>query len=120
MWRPRSGHSDEALAAPATDVRELISGADFDGKNCKFWLRGLIIYNSDASQDAVVDIYDQDEGAATAANQRLSIVAPFGTTTIVEFSAPGIEFKTNITAGITGGTVAAYEAGAWGYEEGGE
>lgn len=117
--RPYDGNTDEALTIPATDCRELITGADFDGENAIFWLRGVIIYNSHASTDAVVDVYDQDEGVAVAANQKFTIIAPFGVTTIVEFSAPGRSFKTNITAATTNGTIAAYEAGAWGFLSGG-
>jgi len=117
--RDLSGRSDEALTIPATDCRELISGADFDGELATFHLLGIIIYNSDGAADAVVDIYDQDEGVAVAANQQFTIVAPFGVTTIVSLDAPGWQFHTNITAATTGGTIAAYEAGAWGYLEGG-
>lgn len=119
MKRPVSGRTDEALTIPATDCRELISGLNPDGEKSTFWLRWVAIYNSHATDDAVVDIYDQDENVATAANQRLTIVAPAGTTTVVELPAPGMAFTTNLTAAVTGGTVAVYEAAAGGYLEGG-
>lgn len=120
MRRPISGNTDEALTTPGADCRELISGLNPNGDNATFWCRGIIIYNSHAADDAVVDVYDQDEGVAVAANQRFTIIAPAGTTTVVEFAAPGFAFVTNLTAGTTNGTVAAYEAGAWGYLEGGQ
>lgn len=115
-----SGRSDEALTIPATDCRELITGADFDGELATFHLLGIIIYNSHVSTDTVVDIYDQDEAAAVATNQQLTIVTPFGVTTIVSLDAPGWQFHTNITAATTGATIAAYDASAFGYLEGGQ
>lgn len=115
MRRDLSGRSDEAMTTPGADCRELISGADFDGENAIFHLKGVIIYNSHASADGVLQLYDQDEGVAVAANEQFTIVAPFGVTTIVEFCEPGWQFHTNITAGVTGGTVGAYAVGAWGY-----
>ena len=121
MRRPYSGHNDEDLVLPATDVRELISGADFDARNVAFWLRSLTIRNYDGANDTVVDIYDQDEGVAVAANQRLSLDIPAGTTAMFDFPSPGIKFVTNITAASTPiSTVAAYEASASGYIDGGE
>jgi hypothetical protein len=84
MRRPYSGHNDEDLVLPATDVRELISGADFDARNVAFWLRSLTIRNYDGANDTVVDIYDQDEGVAVAANQRLSLDIPAGTTAMFD------------------------------------
>lgn len=117
--RDINGRSDEDLTTPGADCRELISGADFDGELATFHLLGMIIYNSDGAADAVIDIYDQDEGVAVAANQQFTVVAPFGVTTIVSLDIPGWQFHTNITAGTTGGAINAYEIGAWGYLEGG-
>jgi len=119
MRREISGNTDEALTTPGVDCRELISGLDINGDASTFWCRGIIIYNSHAADDAVVAVFDQDEAVAVAANQRFTIVAPAGTTTFAEFAAPGFAFHVNMTAGVTGGTVAVYEAGAWGYLEGG-
>jgi len=114
MRIPLSGYNDAVLT---TTVVEIISGEDFDGEGVVFWLRSLMIYNSHASIDAIVDLYDQDEGAVVAANQRGTIIAPYGTTTVVDFPAPGIAFRTNIGAVLGAGTVAAYECLAWGYKE---
>ena len=120
MKKAVSGNSDEALTTPGADCRELITGADFDGQLAVFHCLAIWVYNSHASSDAVVDVYDQDEAAATAANQRFTLICPFGVTTMVTFPDPGMLFKVNITAGTTGGTVAAYEAGAMGYTTGGQ
>ena len=121
MRREYDGYNDEALADPTTDCRELITGADFDGEGAVFWLRYIIIRNSHASTDAILELYDQDEGAATGANQRGAIDVPASTTTYIEFPAPGKSFKTNLTAGINGGsgTISAYNVVAGGYLVGG-
>lgn len=113
----RSGNTDEALTTPAVDVRELMSAGGFQADR-KFWLRFVWVNNSHATDDATVQIYDQDEGVAVAANERLSFLAPALTLTVIEVPAPGERFITNITAAVTNGTVAIYQAGAGGYEEG--
>ncbi len=120
MKKAISGNSDEALTIPATDCRELITGADFDGQMAVFHCLGIIVYNSHADTDSVVDIYDQDEAVAVAASQRLTLICPFGVTTMITFPDPGFLFKVNITAAVTGGTIAAYEIGAFGYTTGGQ
>jgi len=117
MRIPISGYNDEALTAPATDMREIISGEDFDGDNVTFWLRGMSIGNEHATETAVVELADQDEGTLTAANQRGVFICPPNSTTIFEFAYPGIAFKTNITAGVTNGTVNAYGVVAYGVKE---
>ena len=119
--RPISGFSDEAMADPTADCRELISGADFDGAGQEFWLRYIIIRNSHAADDAVLEVYDQNEGVAVGANLRFVADVPASTTTTIEFPAPGVKFRTNLTAGINGavGTVAAYNVHAGGYATGG-
>jgi len=113
---PVSGYNDEALTVPATDMREIISGEDFDGEGVVFWLRGMAIGNEHATETAVVELADQDEGALTAANQRGVFICPANATTVFDFPAPGIKFKTNITAATTGGTIGAYGVVAWGYK----
>jgi len=120
MRRPYSGHSDAALVLPATTTNELMTGSNFDGKHVIFWLRNITIRNFNAGNATVIDIYDQDEAVAVAANQRLSLDVPAATTAMFDFPAPGIAFYTNLTAASTPiGTIAAYEASASGYEEGG-
>ena len=110
------GHNDEALAAPATDMRELISGLDPDGDGRVFYLVYLALVNEHASQVGVVELADQDEAAITAANQRgPAIHVPPGETVIVEFPGMGIKFATNLTAGVTNGTFStlSQHAGGW-------
>ncbi|MBA7691952.1 hypothetical protein ES703_100508 [subsurface metagenome] len=114
MRIPLSGYNDEALT---TTVKEIISGEDFDGDGVVFWLRGVAITNEHATETALVDLFDQDEAAVTAANQRGSVQCPAKATTVVDFPAPGIAFKTNIGAVVTDGTVNAYGVVACGYKE---
>lgn len=114
MRVPLSGINDENLT---TTVKEIISGQDFDGEKVVFWLRGISITNEHTSETALVDLYDQDEAAVTAAKQRGSIQCPPKATTIKEYPAPGIGFKTNIGAVLTNGTVNAYGVVAFGYKE---
>jgi len=114
---PRSGNTDEALTTSGVDVRELL-GAGFSQANRKFRLRSLWVYNSHAADDGVVTLWDQAEGVAVAVNERLSFPAPASTFTKIDVPAPGLLFETNICAAISAGTVAIYQAGCEGYEEG--
>lgn len=118
--RPYDGYNDEALADPTADCRELITDADFDGNGQEFWLRYIIIRES-GGVAGVLELYDQDEGVAVAANQRTSVDVPASTTTSIDIPAPGMKFTTNITAGLNGGlgTVAAYNIHVGGYVTGG-
>lgn len=114
----RSGRTDNALDTPGSYVYSLF-GANPVNTGRTFWCRGIIVYNSNATDAAVVDIYDgTDAAVATAAEQKMTILCPAATTTIVEFSAPGIDFYEDCCAATTGGDVATYEAGCWGYETG--
>ena len=115
----RSGNTDEALTTPAADCRQLLSVPGGGLRlNRTYWAKAIWIYNSHATQTAVVQVYDQAEGAAVAANERLAFPVPPATLEVVEIPSPGLEFKTDITAAVTNGTVAIYQAGASGYEEG--
>lgn len=118
--KPYDGYSDEAMADPTADCRELISGSDFDGNGQEFWLRYIIAIET-GGVDAILELYDQNEGVAVAANKRFSVNVPKSTTTMIEFPAPGVKFTTNITAGVNGGsgTLAAYNVHAGGYLVGG-
>jgi len=118
---PRSGNTDEALTAPATDVRELLGDGfhtDPNGNTRKFRLRSVWAYNSHATDTALIQVYDQDEGVAVAANEKFAFPVPPETYVKIDFPAPGYEFFTNLTAAVTNGTIAIYQAGAIGYEEG--
>ncbi len=122
MRRDYDGFNDEAMVSPtATECRELISDANFDLDGAVFWLRYIIIRNSSAAVDGILEVYDQDEAVAVAANKRFEFDVPASTTTVLELPAPGISFKVNITAGLTTnlGTVAAYAIHAGGYLVGG-
>ena len=110
---PVSGTNDEAYTVPATDVREVISGMDVDGVGRVLWMTWMQFAN-EGTTTAVVEVYDQDEGAATAANQRLVLHVAPGDTVLVEFPPPGIKFVTNVTAATTGGTIAANGAASGG------
>ena len=112
-----SGACAEAIVAAATDARYLLGKAITTNRT--FWLRTMWVYNSHATDDAILDLFDSDEGAnPTAATQKATIVCPAGTTVVVDFGNPGLEFRTNCVAAQTGGTIAAYEAGGNGYEVG--
>ncbi len=122
MRREYDGYNDEAIVDPAaTECRELISGADFDGEGAIFWLRYIIVRNSSAATAGILELYDQDEAVAVAADKRFEFDIPASATTVLELPAPGISFKTNLTAGLTSnnGTVAAYAIHAGGYLVGG-
>ena len=111
-----SGHNDEALTIPATDVRELISGLDPNGDGKIFYLKKLVLANEHATEEGVVELYDQDEGAATAANQRLApIHVPAGDTVIVNFEDGEAPFVTNLCGAVTLGTFATLSQHASGY-----
>ena len=118
MRVPLSGHNDEALAVKGTDIRELISGEDFDGEGVVFHCRGIIITNSHATEISSVEIWDSDEDdGGTPSGQIMTLLCPAQATTVFDFPAPGISFNINITASLVNGTVAAISAGALGYKE---
>jgi len=119
--RDYDGNNATAMVDPTAQVRELITGADFNGEAATFWLRSLVIRNTGV--DGVLEVYDQDGAiAAVPANKKLDIDVPANATTVVELPGPGVSFKTNITAGLNGalGTVAAYAIHAGGYLVGGQ
>lgn len=116
MRHARSGNTDAALTTSGAGVVELL-GADITDDN-EFWLREVWVYNSHAATDGIVTLWDQAEGVAVAANERFSFPAPHGVTTQITFAAPGIRFKVDCCAALSAGTVAIYQAGCSGYEDG--
>lgn len=107
------GNENEALTAPGTDVRCILSRgttlADFDGDGRVFELQSLEITNEHATQLAEVAVYDQDEAAAVAASQRLNLYAPAQDTVQYTWDrGKGPRFATNIAAGTTNGTIPAF------------
>lgn len=118
MRYAKSGHSDEALAIATSDAREIISGGFTT--NRVFWLRGISFTNEHDSQDAVVKLFDSAEGAQSSDAACIdSVVVPARSTVQKDYPAPGLLFKTNLTAGLEAatGTFGAYKQSAWGYEE---
>lgn len=102
---PVSGNNDEALTAPGTDVREIISGLDPDGDSRVFMLEEVVIANEHISSEAVVEVYDADEDTGpAAAAQRLVIHVPAQDTVMMTFPG-GRKYVTNCVAGVTGGTI---------------
>ncbi len=114
MGIPFSGYNDAALGAA---VLSISSDADFAGKGKVFWLRGVLITNTHATDTAKVDLFDQDEAAVTPANMRGSVQCPAKATTMIDFPAPGIKFITEVGAVKTAGTIAAYDVLVTGYME---
>lgn len=113
---PVSGHNDEALTVPGTDMRELISGLDPDGDGKVFYLKKAMFANEHATQVGVIEFADQDEAAITAANQRLSPVhVPPQDTVIVNFEDGEAPFVTNCVVGATNGTFATLSQHGSGY-----
>jgi hypothetical protein len=111
-----SGHNDEALDAPGTDMREVISGLDPDGDGRIFYLTSLSVANEHATETAVVELADQDEASITAANQRgAPIHIGPGDTVQVTFGDGEMPFVTNCVAGVTDGTVATLSIHGAGY-----
>ena len=119
--RSYDGFNDAALVDPTAATVELITGSDLDGEGAIFWLRYIIIRNSDLAVAAIVEVYDQNEGVAVGTNLRFTFDAPANSTTLVNIPGPGISFLINITAGLNGanGTVAIGNAHAGGYLTGG-
>lgn len=113
----RSGNSVEALTTPAADCRAILAVGGFTTGRI-FWCKFIWVYNSSAVTDAVIQLFDQDEAVAVAANERFSFIAPKAAGTMIDIPGPGMKFVTNITAATTGGTVAIYQMGCGGYEEG--
>lgn len=113
---PRSGRTDEALTTSAVDVRELLGAGFHAGRT--FRLRSVWVYNSHATTDGVVTLWDQAEGVAVAANEIFAFPVPAATLTKIDIPAPGLLFSTNLCGAVSAGTVAIYQAGAVGYEEG--
>lgn len=117
MRNPRSGNTDAALTTSAAGVVELLGSAITPDRH--FWLRELWCYNSHAATDGVLTLWDHDEGAGPDADtERYAVPVLHGVTTHVTFAAPGLRFFINICAAVSAGTVAIYQAGCTGYEEG--
>ncbi len=115
MRYARSAVTDEALVASATDVRSLLGGSITTGR--VFWAKGIWVYNSGVA--GLLELWDVAEGATPAATtERFAIPLAAASLTYFEFPGKGLEFRTNICASISAGTVAAYQAGCTGYEEG--
>ena len=83
------------------------------------YLTDFWVYNSHASQNALVSLHDEAEAATGAAtSQRYTLYVPYGNTAHVTFDSPLI-FQTACAAvlGATGGTVSIGDCGGSGYEK---
>jgi len=111
-------YNDEALAIYSSDARQLLQNGVSSGR--EFWLRGIAITNSHASEGVVVNLYDSNtEGASpTATLQRAALYVAAANTAVFSFEGPGIKFATGILAGLATatGTISAYSVTVWGYE----
>lgn len=111
-----AGVNDEALTAPATDVRELISGLDPDGDGRIFYAKTIMLNNEHATAVGFAEFYDSDESTAvTASTQRGGAQVPATETVILEFPDNAYKFVTNLTAGVTNGTFSTLTQHASGY-----
>ena len=116
--QPISGRNDEALTAVGTDVRELITGANFDADAVLFRWMGSLFTNEHATALGLLEVYDSDEdtGPAAAAQRGAIYLAP-EESTLIQFVDPGIRFAVNLTAGVSAGTLSAQTQATWGFTE---
>lgn len=114
MRIPFSGHNTVALDAA---VKSISTAAGFAAKGKVFWLKGISITNTHATQTGLVDLYDQVAGAIVPASKRGSVQCPPVATTVVDFPAPGIKFIAEVGAVKTNGTFIAYDVLVTGYME---
>ena len=111
-----SGHNDEALTVPGTDMREVISGLDPDGDGRIFYATSLSVANEHATETAVIEMADQDEAAITAANQRGAPIHVGPGDTVQATWEPGeMPVVTNWTIAVPSGTVATLSVHGAGY-----
>jgi hypothetical protein len=85
-----------------------------------FWLRSAWFY--DASTAVLIHLFDSATGVqATGSNKRITIRCASGSTTMVDFPAPGLKFATGCVAAKestdASGCFAAGYCGGAGYEE---
>lgn len=114
----KCSYNDEALAIYSSDARQLLQNGVTSGR--EFWLKGIAITNSHASQGTIVNLYDSNtEGASpTTTLQRAALYVGPINTAVFSFEAPGIKFATGILAATVAavGTIDAYAVTVWGYE----
>src|SRR3990172_574783 len=105
------GINNEALVDEATDARDLLTdeggnSPDFDGDGRVFELNDLTAANEHATQQAILEVWDTNEGAApTAGLQKLTIVVPPASTIERRWAqGAGPRFITGIVGSIDAGT----------------
>ena len=117
---PRSSYSDAAMAAFDSESRHLLQNGVTT--NRRFFLRGMAI-TENGGVAGTLYVYDSTTEVAspTTTLQRLTVYVGAYDTVVIDFGAPGIEFRTGVIAGLAaaGATVPAYGITVWGYEEGG-
>jgi len=116
---PIVGRNGEALTGHSTDARQILEtgtgGApDFDGDGRVFELLHLAAFNSHASSQSELHLWDADEASQVATTAQIGAPIPIPPNTLVERTWErgfGPRFRTNITAttgsALTQGTIAA-------------
>jgi len=105
---PISGKNGEALVGATTDVRHILEtntgGApDFDGDGRVFELTNIRIHNSHGGSQALILLYDDDEGSGPAGSGNTRVggaipVPPNSTVAMTWKRGTGPTFRTNIVA----------------------
>ena len=119
---PIDGYNDTLLGANAYSLLNTKGAAKLgvtSGRTLR--LESILITNEHATDNAVVEIFDEAQAAVPAppdaANQRLTIIVGPENTVMVEFPKPGAFFRTGVSAIKTDGTVNAFGVHVTGFEE---
>ena len=103
------GINNEVLVDEATDARDILTdlagnSPDFDGDGRVFELKDVTISNESVTTDAVVELWDANEGAGpAAANQRATIIVPANSTVERKWETRGPTFTIGCVASLDGG-----------------
>ena len=112
----RNGYNVAAITAIGVGSIRILPGGITSGR--VFWLRSLVLTNEHATDQGIVELWDEAEAVTpAAANQRGAFVVPANDTLVLEFAAPGISFATDVTATASAGTFSAYSQLVSGFEE---
>lgn len=125
MRIPISGGNGEAIVAQGSDIRHILedvdgTSPDLDGNKFVFIMKLLIVHNSGGA-DGVLELFDSDEddGGSPTGQIQPEIDVPAGEQIATQFGSfddlVGPRFRVNVTAAITGGTVAVNAVFCSGY-----
>lgn len=103
---PVSGRNGEAIVGSSSDIRHILEtnsgGArDFDGDQHTFELLHLQAYNSHASSQGVLVLFDSNESTAAPSSTRVVGPLPVPALSLVDLEwerGSGPKFRVNITA----------------------